>query len=392
MTEPSQAFNVLHVVDHSLPLHSGYAFRSLNILREQRSRGWQPCVVTSSKQGIYGKHSVPILDEMACMRALQRRVLDAANVEPPTVIHAHSPILNAFPALRVGKYLKVPVVYEIRALWEDAAVDHGSYGQDSYKYRLVRFLETIVCNRAAAVIVLSSGLQRDLVERGIPSEKMAVVGNGVNLNQFGPEVVDGSFRKQWRLERKRVVGFIGSFYRYEGLDLLIDAAARLCSRWPTLAVVLVGGGEMEAELKKRADDLGLGGRVIMPGRVPHHEIASIYASMDVLVYPRRSMRLTELVTPLKPLEAMAMGKPVIASDVGGHRELITHNETGLLFQPASVPALVDRLDQILSSEELRSKLSRQAVAWVRRKRSWKTLSDTYAKVYSKVVGNGKREA
>ena len=179
---------ILHVLDHSLPLHSGYTFRSQSIFRTQQKRGWQAVVVTSPKHeeswkglrneyeeiggigyyrtGVVAGGRLPLLAEHRLMAALQRRLREAIAMERPDIIHAHSPILNALPALRVARETRIPVVYEIRAFWEDAAVDHGSYGPHSWKYALLRAAETRVCHRVAEVAVLCQGLRGgDLIAR-----------------------------------------------------------------------------------------------------------------------------------------------------------------------------------------------------------------------------------
>ena len=281
---------VLHVLDHSLPLHSGYAFRSLNILRQQKTRGWEPFVVTSPKHELHrrepfkpeediaglrhyrtldgGKSNLPLVGEFTLMWALEKRLAGIVKTERPNVIHAHSPILNALPAVWTGKKFGVPVIYEVRALWEDAAVDHGTYKPQSWKYRAVRSLETFVCNKVDEVVVLSHGLKGDLIARGVPANKLTVIGNGVDLSQFGQNGIDASLRERWGLEGNQVVAFIGSFYRYEGLDLLVDAVTRLSGRWPALKLLLVGGGEVEHELTQQIHGSTVGRQGHPPGSNP----------------------------------------------------------------------------------------------------------------------------
>lgn len=402
---------ILHILDHSLPLHSGYTFRSQSIFEAQRKRGWQPVIVTSPKHeeswkgdwaeieeigdfryyrtGPVQGASIPIAAEMRLMAAIERRIQQVVEREKPDILHAHSPVLNAIPALRVGRKLGIPVVYEIRAFWEDAAVDHGTYKEGSLKYKLVRSIETWVCRRADQVGVLCEGLKGDLIKRGIPSEKLTVIYNGINPDDFKPCEPDPEYRKAWNLEGKQVIGFIGSFYRYEGLDLLVQAFAHLASQRPSVVLLLVGGGEMTKELNAQIHQLGLSERVIMPGRIPHDRIAGIYALIDILVYPRHSMRLTDLVTPLKPLEAMAMGKAFVASDVGGHKELIRHNETGILFPAGDAIALSESIENLLQNDLLRHSLQKKGFTWVREHHTWDVTTSVYVEMYSKAAGKRK---
>ena len=399
---------ILHILDHSLPLHSGYTFRTLNILQEQLRRGWQPVALTSPKHerswrkpterlehiagvrfyrtGATIETVVPFGTELILMKSLARRIEEVSRIEKPDVLHAHSPVLNAIPALWVGRRLGIPVVYEIRAFWEDAAVDHGTYTEKSLKYKMVRSMETWTCRRATQIAVLCQGLKTDLISRGIPEEKLTVIANGINVTDFQPQDPDGELARSLGTCGKRVLGFIGSFYRYEGLDLLVTAFERLSKDVDDLVLLLVGGGETEKELRSQIHSLGLQNRVVLPGRIPHEKIPGVYSLIDVLVYPRYSMRLTELVTPLKPLEAMAMGKTLVASDIGGHRELISDGHTGLLFKPGDVSALAATLRRVLADAMLRSKLERQARNWVLENQTWRKTTDRYSAIYANALG------
>jgi PEP-CTERM/exosortase A-associated glycosyltransferase len=398
---------ILHILDHSLPLHSGYTFRSQSIFRAQRTRGWHPVVLTSPKHeqswkghwqekeeidgfsyyrtGASRTSRLPGLGEFGLMRNLARRIRNIAALEKPNLIHAHSPVLNGLPAIRAGLSLRLPVVYEIRAFWEDAAVDLGTYTQDSWKYRLTRALETWVCRRAGHVAVLCQGLKQDLMARGIPAEKLTPVFNGINPEDFKPTSPDAEFQQAWGLAGKKVIGFIGSFYHYEGLDLLLSAFSKLAANMPNVVLLLVGGGQQQDNLGKQIQKLGLQDRVILPGRIPHERIPGVYALVDVLAYPRLKMRLTDLVTPLKPLEAMAMGKALVASDVGGHLELIRDGQTGLLFPAGDVAALTRSLSTALLDDNLRRHLENNGPAWVREHHTWERTTRVYEEIYQKAA-------
>ena len=398
---------ILHVLDHSLPVHSGYTFRSQSIFKTQALRGWEPVVVTSPKheqncQGPWGAleeidgvryyrsgkvsgRPLPLVTELRLMQATAKRLLDVAAREKPDLIHAHSPVLNAYPALQAGRHLRLPVVYEIRAFWEDAGVDQGTYREGSPKYQLVRFLETRACRQVDQIAILCNGLKDDLVQRGLPAGKITPVFNGVDPADFRPVPADSEYLAAWELTGKTVVGFVGSFFRFEGLDLLVKAFSRIIAQRPDLVLLLVGGGETEADLRALVGELGLAGRVVMPGRIPHERIPGVYALIDVLAYPRHPVRLTELVTPLKPLEAMAMGKALVASDVGGHRELIRNGETGLLFKAGEETALVTLLERLLADADLREKLQRQGREWVCHHHTWDQTTAVYSEIYERAM-------
>jgi len=319
------------------------------------------------------------------------RIREVVEVEKPDLLHAHSPLYNAIPALRVGREFGIPVVYEIRAFWEDAAVSQGTYRADSPKYKLMRSLETQICHRVDQVVALCSGIKEELLKRGVPAKKIVVVPNGVDTDHFKPGLPDAEYMANRKLTGKRIIGFIGSFYSYEGLDLLLKSMSHLLPARPDVRLLLPGGGRTDVELKAEIARLGLGERVVMPGRVPHERIPAIYALCDILAYPRTSWRLTELTTPLKPLEAMAMGKAVVASNVGGHRELIQHGRTGLLFPAGDVAGLARTLNRLLDCQDLCQKLGRQASTWVRESRSWDKVAARYADAYAGALRQSKSE-
>ncbi len=407
MTVPDRSMKILHILDHSLPLYSGYAFRSQNIFRALRKRDCHPVILTSPKHeaswkepwtkeevidgfryyrtGAVSANSWPLEGELRLMLTLARRIREVIQIERPALLHAHSPVLNAIPALWVGRQLGLPVVYEVRALWEDAAVDHGTYRFGSWKYNVAKSLETWVCHKADEVVVLCRGLRDDLINRGIPSAKLTIAPNAVNIEDFNGCNPKEASAQNLSFGGKRVIGFIGSFYRYEGLDLLIEAFALLASTRSDIVLLLVGGGEMDAEIIGHVERHHLQDKVVMPGRISHDRIPEIYGLLDMVVCPRHSNRLTELVTPLKPLEAMAMRKAVVASDVGGHRELIQPGQTGLLFPAGNPTALADTIAQLLDNHALRKALESQAASWVASERSWDLVTCVYPDIYARAL-------
>ncbi len=397
---------VLHILDHSVPLQSGYVFRTLSILREQRARGWETLHLTGPKQRagaateeqVNGWHfyrtpgagslldAVTGIAEIKLMGNIASRLDEVARRVRPDVLHAHSPVLNAIPALRVGRRLGIPVVYELRALWEDAAVDHGTAREGGLRYRLSRGLESWVLRRADAVTTICEGLRRDIVARGIPPEKVTVIPNAVDAEAFAARAApDARLRDELGLDGAPVLGFIGSFFAYEGLAVLLRALRQLKAQGEQLRVLLVGGGRQEAELKRLAAELGVENQVVFAGRVPHHQVQRYYDLIDVLVYPRLSMRLTELVTPLKPLEAMAQGRLVLASDVGGHRELIRDGETGTLFKAGDPQALAAAVRLLLEQPARWPSLKAAARRYVETERNWKGSVARYADIYGRIT-------
>ena len=277
-------------------------------------------------------------------------------------------------------------MYEIRAFWEDARASTNPDGKPDLRYHATRRLETFVMQRADAVTVICEGLARDVVARGIPTEKVTVIPNAVDRNAFsGRGRPDPDLAKKLGLTGRTVIGFFGSFYFYEGLHLLLRAVPELRRRDPEIAVLLAGGGPEEANLRKLAAELGLDSAVVFAGRVPHSDIQRYYDLADLLVFPRLSMRLTELVTPLKPLEAMAQERIVVASDVGGHRELVRDRETGYLFPPGDPRHVAEGIFAALDDRASWKRVQARALQYVETERSWVHSVARYAPVYDRLV-------
>src|SRR6478735_168883 len=361
-------FRVLHVLDHSLPLHSGYAFRTRAIMKAQAAAGLEVRGITGLRHTAEGLpaevaegllfHRTPSaalgpapLKEWREIGLLADSIGALVRKWRPDVLHAHSPALCGMAALRAARRHDIPLVYEIRAFWEDAAVGNGTGREGSLKYRLTRALENRVVAGADAVMAICHGLRDDLLARGFDGGRIGIMPNGVDLEMFGtPLPRDAALADRLGLGAGPVVGFIGSFYDYEGLDDLIDAMPALLARRPDARLLLVGGGPMTEALRQRAAASPAAQAIRFVGRVPHEEVDRYYSLCDVMAYPRKASRLTELVTPLKPLEAMAQGKLVAASAVGGHRELITDGETGTLFAPDDPAAIAGALAGLLADK------------------------------------------
>lgn len=400
--------HVLHVLDHSIPLQSGYTFRTKAILKEQRALDWKTTQVTGPKhnQGqtvpaieqVDGLQfyrcqeskgfvaNLPAIGQWSVIRVLTKRVLEVARKERPDIIHAHSPALNGVAAIRVGRMLGLPVVYEVRGFWEDAAVSHGTSSEGGLRYRLTRAMETWVLKRADEVTCICEGIRQDLILRGIQSEKITIVPNAVDASRFQPVGQrDSVTERNLNLVGKKVIAFIGSFYAYEGLDLLVAAMPKLLSVRPDIRLLLVGGGQVTEAIKQQIARLGLQDSVIMTGRVPYEKVETYYSVTDVLVYPRKSMRLTELVTPLKPLEAMAQKSMFLASDVGGHKELVRDGVTGTLFKADDIDDLVRSLLALLDQEDRWPSIRDAGRDFVENERNWINSVANLKPVYKRLV-------
>ena len=390
---------ILHILDHSLPEQSGYASRSHAILSALAGHhGVNVEAITSPKQGPcenefddidnirYWRSQFPhgmatggITGQVQTIRYTAKSVRARVAVSGAGLLHAHSPCLNGLATSRI----KLPLVYEMRSSWEDAAVSNGTTTEGSLRYRVSRALETRVARDADAVVVICEGLKQELIERGLRADKITVVPNALPDSMFLPvdDADVNTVRDRYNLRDKKVIGFFGSFFDWEGVDALVETLPVVLAAVPDACLLLAGGGLQEAGLKARGARLGLGEKVIFAGRLPSADVRACYRAADLMVYPRIKMRLTDMVTPLKPLEAMAHGVPVLASDVGGHRELIENGKTGVLYKAGDNDALAAGVVDILEARVPTTEIAQAARAWVERERRWSVAAERYLSVY-----------
>ncbi len=402
---------ILHILDHSLPHHSGYTFRTRAIMKAQLAAGWDVAGITGVRhirsaaessvadeivEGLHFYRTLATADGPSPLREWREiNVLADAIVAlhkkwPFDLIHAHSPALNGMAGVRAGQRLGIPVVYEIRAFWEDAAVGNGTGSEGSIKYRLTRALENHVVAAADAVAVICEGLRSDLIARGVSPAKIMVSPNGVDMELFGsPPPADPVFAEELGLSGKQVIGYIGSFYDYEGLDDLIAMMPLLKDAGKDAHLLLVGGGPKEDDLRAQAAASPVADRIHFVGRVPHEQVELYYSLVDILAYPRKRMRLTDLVTPLKPLEAMAQGRLVAASDVGGHKELIEDGVTGTLFPADDPKGAALAIDALFADRSLWDIRRDTAKAFVAAERNWGQNIHRYDPVYHLLLNQTK---
>ena len=395
---------VLHLYDHTEPLQSGYVFRSQTLRTALEGRGIICDILSgvrhfSSNQLPYTRNeiindkiyhrtkphniSLPVIKDIADIWVMARHIVTLLKKNHYDIIHAHSPLLNIYAALLARKMAGQPhikIVYEIRAFWEDAAVDHGTTHDKSLRYKTTYWLETKACHLADHIYPICEGLQNDLVRRGIPAKKMTIIQNVINPMEFKPETASSDlFMTRYNIAPTDIIlGFIGSFYAYEGLEDFIPVMKSLITRNPHYKLLLVGGGSAEKNIRQTINEHQLQSHIIFTGRVPHKEINEHYALCKAMIYPRRSMRLTETTTPLKPLEAMAAGKVIFLSNIGGHRELVRDKETGFFLNNILNPEeTAQYMIKILEDENLCQKVKQAGRSYVENERTAQIIALKY---------------
>lgn len=306
-----------------------------------------------------------------------------ARVTRPSLIHAASNFRTALPALIAARRLGVPFVYEVRGFWELSEASNRPGWETTPRFSDMVELETLVATESDSVLAITSQIAAELERRGIDGAKITLAANAVDPEQFAPLPKDEHYAAERRIRTDvPVIGYAGSFVEYEGLDTLLEASSLLTRRGVSHQVVLAGSGAAEGALKSKRDQLGLD-TVTFLGRLPITEMPQLISAFDIMPLPRTSSRVTELVSPLKPLEAFASGKAVVFSDVAPHKDLAgTTEQRGVLFPAGDAEALADRLEELVADRKRRDELGRAARRWVRDERTWEQLGRTLSGVYA----------
>ena len=396
---------VLHLLTNSLPYRqAGYTLRAQSVARCQIGVGLDPHLATRAgfprSDGIRRAPATEVIDGVTYHRlrpdlapgvgserivtATAAAARDLIATLRPAVLHPASNHLNATAALALGETFGLPVVYEVRGFLEETWSSRaGGDVTDTERYVASREVETACMRAAAAVVTLSETMRADIVARGgIDPTKVVVVPNAVDLDRFVPGPRNEVLASQLGLTDGPVIGYISSFTSYEGIRYLIEAAAELKRRGHRLHCLLVGDGEERGALEATASAAGvLDGTVIFTGRVPHDAILDYYRLIDVFVVPRTNDRVSQLVTPLKPYEAMATERALVVSAVGALLEIVTDGETGLSFRPEDPLALADTVEPLLDDPAERARLGRAARVWVGEHRTWEQNGRRYLELY-----------
>lgn len=395
---------VLHVLHMSLPSLNGYSVRSSCIIENLKRLGIETRVVTSARhpngpelsEVIDGTIHLrtpeleglqpPLIREWRLMKALRKTVDTAIAGFKPHIVHAHSPVLVGRPALNASRAAGLPFVYEIRDLWENASVDRGKFSDGSLFYKSARAYETGLIRRADHVVTICDALRDEVAPRAMSPEKVSVVPNGVEIDNFKPVPADANLQSSLGLQGKKVIGYIGTFQPYEGIANLIRAMPLITREVPEAHLLITGEDDQLAELRGFAQKQEYRDSVTFAGRVPRERVPSMLALADVMVYPRVLTKVTALTTPLKPLEAMAMERAVVVSDVPAMQELVENGRTGLVFRAAEPADLAAKCVKLLNDPELRQALGVNARRYVQEERAWPRLVSGYETLYRRFAG------
>jgi glycosyltransferase involved in cell wall biosynthesis len=398
---------VVHLLDSSYPHLSGYAVRSHHII-ENQNKYCESIGITSpyydytgSKQEI--DHSVyhrtlksakskvieelkiPFLRHILIERDFQKQAKIIIDEFKPDIIHAHSNHRIGICGYHLANQCKVPFVYEVRGLWEDTRVSKGLIKEDSFQYKYHKNRETFLAGRCDKLVVISESLKDDMIKRSIPADKIIVVPNGVLIPNYDESRIE-SLKEQYNLQDSTVLGYVGSLNQYESLDMLLEVIARLKNdSCGNVKGLIVGAGPEYDHLIKLSHELGIKDSACFTGKVEPDEIYDYYKLIDVFVLARRAARETNLVTPLKPYEAMEAGLCLLMSDLPASREIIQENKTGMMFKDSSKDDLYSKCRRLIQDDSLRRQLGQTAREWVLANRKWDQVVAGYLPVYEELI-------
>ena len=413
--EPLDSRRILHITKSSVPERwSGFTIRTLQNMRAQRDAGLQPTLVTEIgwprvtgvadvapvvlHEGFEHHRLDPGPDYDLAGTPNDVRLQDTAEMMAtivhalrPSILHAHSGYRGgdqALVALALGERFGIPVVYEVRGLFEAVWAEDPVMAERSELYARRLAQETRIMHAADGVIAISEALADELSSRGIPRDRITVVPNGIDIEALGKPVRDPALRAALGFEDRFVVGYLGNLDHWrEGIGVLIDAVAELRDQGrDDIAILVVGDGTRRERYEAHADRLGLADRTRFTGRVPHESVGQYYAQMDLFVNPRLDERASRYITPIKPYEAMAIGLPVLVSDLPALREIVDAPRRGLVAPPGDAPELATSIALLADDPNLRKQLGMAGQRWVRAERTWASNGARYLAAYEAIVG------
>ena len=397
----SEENTIFYILHNSEPyMNFGYASRSRGVMSSLQKDGYKVYGVTrfgfphdrlDLKDSIHLRENTPLTDKVGDLeywrllakkgqglfeQPLDEYILEAKNaiielayLKKPSKIIAASNFYTAFPALLAARELGIPLIYEVRGFWEVTRYSSVPDWKNSYDHKFYVAMENKTALGADKVLTLTQAM-KDLIEKRSNGKVSAeIISNAVTPRE------DVSSRRNEELatqlgikSNEKVIGFIGRIVQYEGLDLLMQAATQLKDL--PCKFLIVGSGESLEALKEFSKKLSLEEVFIFIGRVPYNEVQEYYTLIDLVILPRLPQPVCELVSPLKPFEAMAEKKLLLMSDVAPMKEFTIEGVNGFLFEKGNINSLVSQIKRILFSQEKFEKTKESAREWVLENRTW----------------------
>ena len=394
--------NVLHILDHSLPYVTDYSLRSRYIIKLQKDLGIKPLAITSPHheissnpveliEGVFHYRTplpedkknrsshCPFINEKSLVLALNRGINQVVANKKINLIHVHSPFLNGFAALEICRQEQIPLLYEIRDVIDERALNHKQGITNPAGHAISKNLEIFLCRQAGAVVVTREKIRKRIIRHGVPGGKIYMVPNGEDISLLQPIQKDEEFINKYNLHNSPVLGFIGSFFHHEGVDCLLQAFLKIHEKFPESKLLLMSDRDQTKKIPPSCRDIS--GHIIYVGQVKQKDIQRYYSLIDILVYPQLKKEVTDKFASQKTLEAMAMGKAIVASDTSGLRELIVDKKTGLFFKAGDISDLTGKCLKLIMNKYLRQTIGQCAHQQIKRDRKWLRVLAQYLKVY-----------
>lgn len=342
----------------------------------------------------FSKIAWKVVEEKVLIRYFTKQIIDVTKKLDIDLIHAHTPYRVGLPSLKAARKQRIPLIYEMRGMWEETAVANGRWLENGPAYKRFRRFETKVLRKSDGVICISEALKNEAISRGVDENSITIVPNGISprLMESKTDRPDVSeVKSNLKLdENTTVVGYIGSLREMEGVDQTAESVADLISKGHDIRFFVLTGKPGQTELKQLCETLGISDNTVITGPVSHDKVPEYYDLIDVFVVSRPDTRVTRFVTPLKPFEAMAMGKCVVASNLPALEEIIHHEKTGLLYNPDSHLNLSFEIGKCLTNPELKNQIEQNAQNWVLKNRKWEDLVQRTVGAYDLVTKGGNK--
>lgn len=295
------------------------------------------------------------------------------------IIHAHTPAIALNEAKQLNGLYNRKLIYEVRGFW-NLSLENKTYEV----INLVRD-EIEACRKADKCIAICQGIADVLIEGGIDSRKIEIVPNAVELINPTIEVQDIELKNNLKLQDKLVYGYISTIRWFEGIQTIIKAWPKILEQIPNAVFILIGDGPYLGKLKSMIKELGIENSFLVLGKIPHNKILSYYSLIDIFVVPRINVPVSNIVTPLKPLEAMINSKPIIVSDVNALKEIVIDRKTGMYFRADDHNHLSEICIKLGKDDELRTRLGEDARVWVEENRTWGKIAEQYYEIYKSIL-------
>lgn len=296
------------------------------------------------------------------------------------IIHAHD-WLVAFSAVIIKNSYCIPLVSTIHA-----TEDGRNNGIHNDLQRYINSVEWWLTYQSYKVVVNSQYMNREVLRLfNLPSDKVEIINNGIDVSKFDKYFYDINFRRRYASDNEKIIFFVGRLVNEKGVCVLIDAMPIIISQYNDVKLVIVGKGNDRECLERKAYELGIYDKTYFTGYLKEEDLRMLYKCANVAVYP-------SFYEPfgIVALEAMLAGVPTVVSDVGGLGEMVFDGENGRKFRAGCKESLADMVLDILNNNNKANEMINRAKDKVIKEFDWDVLVDRYEKIYEYIVEDVKR--